>query len=173
MGEKNTQDSFGSSGISPSDKLSYCNGFFVKIGLFMSRIETPLMVTGVVLGVFWFFLPSIHEGARKMLLEIPFAYAVFDSCTRLEAPVLLFIFAMGACGIFLTQISISRGFPGGWDVRKEGVLPNAKTLVEKKLFPISRLESFIFLLWVVFMVFSAFLSASPFIFIGYFIRIGE
>jgi len=173
MGDRNAQGDFDSSDVLLPDKMSYCNGIFVKIGVFMSRIETPVMVAGVLLGFFWFFLPSVHEGTRQMLHEIPFAYAVFDSFTRLKVPVVLFIFAMGACGIFLTQLSVSRGFPGGWDIRKEGVLPNAKTLVEKKLFPISRRESFIFLLWVVFMGFSAFLSASPFIFIGYFIRIGE
>lgn len=173
MGDRNAQGDFDSSDVLLPDKMSYCNGIFVKIGVFMSRIEPLMLIAGIFLGFFWFLLPSVHEGTRQMLHEIPFAYAVFDSFTRLKVPAVLFICAMVAYSVFLVKISHSRGFPGGFDVHKEGRLPDAKVVVEKKLFPASKSESFIFSVWVVAGFFSIFVSASPLIFLGYFIRIGK
>jgi len=172
MNENNINENSILSDIQVSNKMSYCNGRFVKMAAFAAKTETPFMIIGLLLGFFIFLLPSIHEGARQALHEWPFLYAIFDAGVRLRPAFVSPLLLLVLYSAFVHNMVITKGFPGRTGMHHETSLPTAKSVMSQSFFPSSKKEAIVFLHWFFLGILLIYFWFSLFALLSYFIRIG-
>jgi len=146
---------------------------YFLIAKFHSVSEVYVGFLGAVFGFSVFLAPIMFPVIRDKLRLVPSLYYVFDEVTKLNTVVVVVVLTPALLVSVIQAVGLSKGFPGGWDIREKGMLPTAKEVIEYELFPTSRGEEFIFLLWVVLKFFGVVVWTFPFVFLAYFMRIWE
>jgi len=152
------------------DKMSYCNGRYVRMANFAAKTENPMMIIGLLAGFFLCILPTIHSGFRQLLHEWPFFYAIFEASVWFKP---IFIYPLLSFILLIALLAqLSKGFPGGWREAELAKIPTAKQVVDEALFPSSKKESIIFLYWFFMGFLKPYFWFSVFAVLSYFMMIG-
>lgn len=142
--------------------------YHVGITKWEARWLPWLQATGAILGLAVVLMPSISKGwlaAIERVSLFRFIYEQFSSLGWLVATTLILYAITHAITAFMWKHS----YPG-WDARKEWGLPNAKQILDRDLFPSTRKQEFVFLVYAFQAFLSPFLVMILFGVVAYFIR---
>lgn len=152
---------------------NFKDSFYYLIAKVYSDGESFIGFLGAAVGFVFFLMPLISPTLRDILRGMPLLYFVFDEVTKLSPVVVVILMSVVLLASVTQALALSKGFPNGWNVHQRGGLPTAKQVVDCQLFPVSRMEKTVFILWAALKLFEIVFWAFPFACLAYFMRIGE
>lgn len=143
---------------------------YYYIAKFHAVTEMYFYVMGVLVGFVLFFLPVVSVNILGKLKGFPLLYSIFDQVTRLHFSVVLLVLFYAVLALVLQKLAALYRLPG---VYENGKLPTGKSVYELYKAPYSVPEKVTFISWAILKVFNLFVGMLPFVFLAYFIRIGD
>lgn len=145
--------------------------YHVTAARWVARWSYPLMWLFAVIGLFFVLLPVLSNSWRETIELLPVTAWVFHEFSTF-GPVTKIWFLSLAVSFSIVSF-MAKHYPGGWDQTKEGGFPGPKDMFEKKLYPRTGTEEFVF--WADFIlrtVLTVGVLYFPFGILAFFIRLG-
>jgi len=127
-----------------------------------------LQAAGALVGFVIVLLPAMSKGWLVAIEEIGFLRFIFEQFSSFGNLVIV-ILTLYAITNAIGSLMWKHSYPG-WNARKEGGMPNAKQILERKLYPATRKQEFIFFVYVVQGLLIPFFVAMLFGVLAFFIR---